>query len=689
MNKKIKIIFVFAILLILIVVIQLYRTIFYNRVETYKYVYDKQSKKSQEIPYKRGVIYDRNNVVLARSEVNYDVVVDPKMIFEYSDINKVVDILSSSLKISSKELLEKINGNKNKSYLIVTKNIDEDLKNKIESSIAKINRDINEKQNISKNVNYVKKIRNKLFNKKQAKEEKKEVNNVDVKILGVFFEKKYNRRYPKNNLACDIVGFVNYNENGEIGIEKQYNEYLIGKNGVAYTYINENKEIEKEYIAPVNGGNIVSTIDSGIQSIVEEEILKVNRDIGAKKIASIVMDPNNGEILAMASTPFFDLNKPSEKYDYNLRDDNPIKKDKEKKEAVKKSKEELESEKLNELWRNFCVSDDFEPGSTFKPFTVAEALELSKVTGNETYICNGYEEISGVKIYCHKRNGHGSIKFSHALAESCNVVMMKIAQKIGKTNFEYYTKYFGFGKKTGIDLPNETSGNIFKESQLNPVELATSSFGQSQTVSMLQIISGFSSLVNGGNYYRPHVVKEITTQTGEVIKIEPELLFKSVSSDTSKKIKRYLEETLLTGTARSARISGLRWGGKTGTAEKLPRKEKNYIISFIGAVPIDNPKFVIYTVVDEANSRDQTENKIPVLLTRNIVYRISSYFDIYLDEEKDVTHNVRKRIEEVTGYIFASKTKDVNYSEEEKEFYNKKAKKIKELKNKDIENLTP
>ena len=331
------------------------------------------------------------------------------------------------------------------------------------------------------------------------------------------------------------------------------------------------------------------------------------------------MNPNTGEILAEASYPNYDLNNPRDLSKYYSED------------ALAKMKEEEKLNILNKLWNNFCVSDTYEPGSTAKPFTMAAALESGTLGGNETYKCKGYTVVAGHTIRCSNYRSHGTETLSDVIANSCNVAMISIADSLGAKAFCKYQGYFSFGQKTGIDLPGEaeTSGLIYSAEDMGPVELATNAFGQGFNVTMTQMVAAFSSLINGGNYYQPHIVKQIQDENGNVIENKnPVLLKKTVSEETSEMLRAYMKQTMTSGTGQNAQVKGYSIGGKTGTAEKLPRGNGKYLLSFIGFAPAENPEVLIYVVIDEPNVEKQATSQLVTDLSREIMEEAFPYLNI-------------------------------------------------------------
>jgi stage V sporulation protein D (sporulation-specific penicillin-binding protein) len=425
-----------------------------------------------------------------------------------------------------------------------------------------------------------------------------------------------------------VIGFTYSGNVGAIGIESAYNDVLNGTDGREYGYFDSDSSVERTVKAAKNGNTVVSTIDITLQSIVEKCILEFNQahagearegELGSKNTAVIMMNPNTGEILAEASYPNFDLNNPRDlSILYTDEEWNAMSED-----------EQLDA--MSELWRNFCVSDAYEPGSTMKPFTVAAGLETGTLTGDETYYCGGSLEVSGTNIGCHLRSGHGTETVQDAVANSCNVALMHMAESIGVESFTKYQHIFGFGEYTGIDLPAEasTSALLYTAENMTPIDLATNSFGQSFNVTMTQMASAFCSLINGGYYYEPHVVKQIQDEDGNVIETkDPVLLRKTVSAETSEQVKTYLQAVMDYGTGQRAQVEGYDIGAKTGTAEKLPRGNGSYLLSFIGYAPQDNPEIMLYVVIDEPNVEGQDNSSLVLDLSKRIMEEAFPYLGI-------------------------------------------------------------
>lgn len=600
-----------------------------------KIVLAQQSYDSIEIPYRRGDILDRNGTQLATSEKVYNLIIEPKNILQSDEVKEAtVDALTKYFDLKEKD-------------------IEEALEN--DTSLYK---------KMLKKLPYEKV---QPFNEFVATKEGKNVK-------GVWFEEEYERYYPYGSLACHALGFTVSGNVGQGGIEGYYSEELNGVNGREYGYLTQELTLERTTKAPVNGYNIVSTIDANAQNIVEKKINAFMSETGARNVSVLVMDPNSGEVLAMANSNSYDLNEAYEdsaieymfeakNIDYLLTD-SEVKKyfmveegetlspEKATLKAMLENKEIAASEKLknlpedfrllclNKAWRNYIISDGFEPGSTYKTFTIAGALEDSVLSGNETFYCEGSYDVEDRTINCHNHEGHGTITIEESLMYSCNVALMRIALDEGRSTFSKYQNVFGFGKATGIDLVGEASGLIYEESRLNNVELATSSFGQGLTVTMMQIGAAFSSVINGGDYYEPHMVKQILDENGGTINsIEPTVLRKTISSETSAMLRDDLFDVVDSGTAQKAKVEGYTIGGKTGTAEKLPRGNNKYLLSFIGFAPVENPEVVVYVTVDEPNVEDQANSGLGTIIAQTIFEELLPYMNIYQSEEKQSVGN--------------------------------------------------
>ena len=534
-------------------------------------VLSQQGFTSRIIPYKRGDIQDRNGNIMATSVMVYDLVLDSKVIMsDKKFLEPTVSALAKYLNFDKDELKEGIKERKDNSYWIVAKGLEYEEIEKFEKYIKG---------------KYIK-----------SDEDEEAVKNTK----GIWFEKKYKRLYPNNTIGCSTIGFANSNNVAEVGMECSFAKYLQGVDGREYGYMDSDNNMEGVIKDAEDGSTVVSTIDTNIQRIVQKAVRKYMKKYKPKRAAVVIADPNNGDILAMSDDKVFDLNDP-----YNL--ENYYSQSK-----IDSMSQKQQSVKLNKIWKNYCVSDSFEPGSTFKPFTVATGLEEGVINKHSTFYCDGSQNVGGFNIKCHLVSGHGQLNLKNAVAQSCNDSMMQIGFKIGKEKMAEYQARFGFGTKTGIQLPNETRGLVY-DSKMDSATLATNSFGQNLTVNMIQMTQGFSSLINGGNYYEPHIAKQIVNSEGDLVKSYSKTLVKQTCTrNTTTFIRQALREVVLTGTGTTAAIDGYTVGGKTGTAEKVDTSRKSkgrlanqYILSFIGTVPCENPKVVCYTLMDSPKDNTQ------------------------------------------------------------------------------------
>lgn len=562
-----------------------------------KQVLSQQEYDSKVLPYKRGDILDAKGSKLAYCEKVYNLAIDPKRIGESGAVlNATVNALVSCFDVNENELRQYIVDNPSRRYYIVLKQLTYD---QISQFL--------ELQNDSK--------RNKDVN-------------------GVWFEEEYKRVYPFGSLACDVIGFTSKDNVGTYGLEEYYNDTLNGTNGREYGYLNDDSNLERTTKAAVDGNTIISTIDTNIQKIVEKNVLSFNEthkgefrqgELGSKNTGVIVMNPKTGEILAMASYPTFDLNNPTDLSAYYSEE-----------EIARMQEEETFFDTCNQLWRNFCIQDTFEPGSTAKPLTISAGLDAGMITGNETYDCQGLLEVSGHKIRCHKRIGHGILDVSGTLEQSCNVGLMRVASALGNDTFMKYLTNFNMGLKTNIDLAGEARTNtlIYDPEKMVASDLAIASFGQGYNVTMIQLASAFSSVINGGYYYEPHVVREIKNSEGVTVeKNEPRVLKQVISNEVSEKMRGYLAAVCTEGTGAPAVPSGYLIGGKTGTAEKYPRNQGNYVVSFIGFAPVDDPEVVVYVAVDEPNVESQPHSSYAMEIAKGIFTEVLPYMNIFRTEE--------------------------------------------------------
>lgn len=613
MQKKLVVLFIAVLLAFAGLFYQLYRISRDNGEQYKKQVLSQQRYDSTTIPYKRGTILDANGSVLATSEKVYNVILDSVAISEKEEyLEPTLSALQREFGIDTASIRDYIEKNKETSrYHVLAKRL----------SYSEIS-DFLDMQN----------------------EE-------GSQIKGIWFDEEYKRVYPGNSLACDVIGFTTADNRGNYGLEEYYNDVLSGIPGREYGYLNDDSDLERKTIAAEDGNSLVTTIDANIQSIVEKYLLKYNEEYkdnfhpgnGAENVGCIIMKVDSGEILAMANYPNFDLNdtrntdtlmgmplldeKGNKTGEYLTEENMDVLDD-----------EEMLYQHLDALWKNYCISSTYEPGSVAKPFTVAAGVESGKITGTETYNCEGSLEIGGWPIRCHNRYGDGILTVQEGIERSCNVVMMKIGQAMGTDTFVKFQHIFNFGLKTNIDLQGEarTASLIYTKDTMGSTEMATNTFGQSFNVTMIQMITGFCSLINGGYYYEPHMVSKIVSPSGATVQnIEPRVLKQTISEDTSDMIREYCN-TVVTGehgTGKTARPAGYMIGGKTGTAETLPRKNGQYVVSFMGYAPADDPQIAIYVVVDRPNVQYQDDAKFATRIVRGILTEVLPYMGIFMTEE--------------------------------------------------------
>ena len=407
-----------------------------------------------------------------------------------------------------------------------------------------------------------------------------------MNLKGVVIDEDYKRYYPYHSLASKVIGFAGGDNQGIIGLEVSYDKNLSGQSGCILTTTDaRGMEIEgktEERIEPVPGDDLYCSLDVNLQEFAEQAAKKVMKAKKAKNVRIIMMDPNNGEICAMVNEPEFDLNKP-----YEITQKGTF--------SVKK-KQEL----LNNMWRNSCISDTYEPGSTFKIITATSALEAGVVKKTDTFQCPGYKMVEDRRIRCHKTTGHGTETFVQGVQNSCNPVFIEVGARLGVPLFYEYIKKLGILEKTGVDVPGEASAIMHQQKNVGAVELATMSFGQSFQLSPLRLLASVSAVINGGVLVTPHFGIRLESSDKKVVK---QLHYPEkkgiVSEKTSEDMKVILESVVSEGSGGKAAVSGYRVGAKTGTSEKLPRSSKKYIASTLGFAPADHPKIIAVVLIDE------------------------------------------------------------------------------------------
>ena len=534
-RRKIMIIFVAVLLLMVFLMGRLvYLMIFCS--EYYGVRAENLHERERDIKAARGNIYDRNGVVLAENKTVCTISVIHSQI---EDPEKVIAVLTKELGMSEETVRKRVE--------------------KV-SSIERI------KMNVEKETGDA--IRS-------------------YELAGVKIDEDYKRYYPYNELASKVIGFTGGDNQGIIGIEVKYDEYLEGINGKILTLTDargvEIKNAGERRSEPVEGDDLYLSLDYNIQMYAAQAAVKVREEKQADSVSILVMNPQNGEILAMVNEPEFNLNEP---FALNTEIDTEL-------------SEEEKQNALNKMWRNQCINDTYEPGSTFKIITASAALEEGKVSLSDQFNCPGYKIVEDRRIRCHKVGGHGAEDFTHGIMNSCNPVFIEIGLRIGSDRFCDYFEQFGLLSRTNIDLPGEASTIMHKRENIGQVELATMSFGQSFQITPIQLATTVSSIINGGNRVTPHFGVETKNAEGEVTHTfvygQKEHI---VSEETSTTMRYLLEKVVSEGSGKNAALEGLSIGGKTATSQTLPRSEKRYISSFLGFAPADDPQVLALIIIN-------------------------------------------------------------------------------------------
>lgn len=636
MQKKLLILFLIVLAAFIGLSVRLFLITRDKGEEYKKQVLSQQEYDSTTIPFKRGEIIDANGTILAVSNKVYNVILDTKILMQdEANLEPTLNALKKCFDIDTTAIRAYIAEHPASSYYVMAKRVE--------------------------------------YDKVDAFQEMKNDPETGSNIKGVWFENEYKREYPNGTLACDLVGFTTSDNVGTYGLEEYYNDILSGTNGREYGYLNDDSNLERTTIPAVDGYNIQLNINANIQSIVEKYLKQYNEEYtdnfrqgnGAENVGCIIMEVDTGNILAMASYPTYDLNdtrNPDNLIGMPALDENGKKTGEYlTEEMIGQLDDDQMYQQLNALWKNFCIVDTYEPGSVAKPFTVAGAIESGSITGNEYYNCEGKLHVGNYDIKCHQRFGDGYISVQEGIERSCNVVLMDVAFAMGTEKFVDYQRKFGFGLKTNIDLAGEarTASMVFPKDTIGITDLATNSFGQSFNVTMIQMITGFCSLINGGYYYEPHVVSKITTADGATIEnIEPRVLKQTVSQSTSDTIIEFCN-TVVTGehgTGKTARPAGYMIGGKTGTAETLPRGNGEYVVSFMGYAPADDPQIAIYVVVDRPNVQYQDDAKHATRIVRKVLTEVLPYLNIFMTEE--LSDEERAELEELQIQIRTPQTEE-------------------------------
>ena len=530
---------VFSIAVVLIV--SLMARLFYLMVfdaEHYQKLAKDLHERERKIKAARGEILDRNGVVLAANKTVCTISVIHSQVTEPE---KVARILAEELEMDESKIAEKIQ--KVTSMEKIRTNVEKETGDRIR----------------------------------------------DYDLDGVKVDEDFKRYYPYRDLASRVLGFTGGDNQGIIGLEVKYEEYLKGVNGTILT-VTDARGIELEGVAedriePVAGGNLRISMDYNIQSFCQQAAEKVLEEKQADSVSVLLMDPQNGEILAMVNVPEFNLNTP---YELNT-------------EVTEEPLSDVElQERLNRMWRNPCLNDTYEPGSTFKIITMAAGLEEGVVSTEDRFFCPGYKVVEDRRIHCAKRTGHGAQSFVEGAQNSCNPVFIEVGLRLGTDRYYKYFKRFGLLKKTGIDLPGEAGTIMHNPKNMGEVELATVSFGQSFQITPIQLATTVSSLINGGRRITPHFGVAVEDENGEVIQeLEYPVKTGVLSEETSEKIRYILEKVVSQGSGKNAAIEGYTIGGKTATSQTLPRSANRYISSFLGFAPAENPQVLALCIIHD------------------------------------------------------------------------------------------
>ena len=562
-----KKIFVVALLIILALLLLIGRLgyLMIARSEYYLAKAEALHDRERSIKAKRGIIYDRNGVELAGNKPVCSISVIHSQV---TDEDKVVDALCSILELEEASVRKKVQAN----------TIREKIKSNVDKEVADRLRELH--------------------------------------LDGVMIDEDYKRYYPYNTLASKVLGFTGSDNQGIVGLEVAYESVLAGTPGSILTLTDANgQEIENEAesrIEPIAGNNLYTSLDVNIQKYAEQAATKVLKAKQAKRVSVVLMNPQNGEIYAMVNVPEYNLNEPytlvnvedlySKTSEEDAQTETTIKEEEEKNDDTEK-KEMTEQEKqdaLNNMWRNFCINDTYEPGSTFKLVTATAALEEGVVKLDDTFNCPGFRIVEDRRIRCHKVGGHGTETFKEGIMNSCNPVFMDVGARVGVANMYKNYEKLGLFEKTGVDLPGEASSIMHKQENVKAVELATMSFGQSFQITPLQLLRAASAAVNGGTLVTPHFGLYATDEEGnQTKKFTYATRENAIRKDTSDTMKELLEAVVAEGSGSKGQVEGYRIGGKTATSEKLPRGNGKYISSFLGFAPANNPQIIGIILIDE------------------------------------------------------------------------------------------
>ncbi len=573
-RKRLLIVVIAFFTLLTIITVKLV-SIMTMQADDYGYRARAVQERERSIKAKRGSIYDRNGVVLAGNQAVCSISVIYNQI---EDPETVIRVLSEKLELP-----------------------EEDVRRRVEK------RSVREK--IKSNVD------------KELADEIRAMN-----LAGVMIDEDYKRYYPYSTLASHVLGFTGSDNQGIVGLEVYYDDLLMGENGSINTVTNargiEVENMAERRVEGTAGQNLVTSIDINIQQYITQKALEVLEKKQAKRVCIIVMNPQNGEIYALADVPEYNLNEP---FTLNYETDETVTQD-----------------MRNQMWRNYCISDTYEPGSTFKIVTATTAFEQGVLRVEDQFYCPGYHIVEDRRIRCHKVAGHGAETFREGIMNSCNPVFMQVGERIGVDGFYDGLRKLGLFEQTGVDLPGEANSIFHKQEKVGPVELATMSFGQSFQITPLQLMRAASAVVNGGNLVTPHFGVYTTDENNNVTEVlKYETKTGAVSTATSETMKGLLEAVVAEGTGHRAYIAGYSIGGKTATSEKLPRSENRYISSFLGFSPADNPQVMTLILIDEPQGI-YYGGTIAAPVVGEIYDNILPYLGIYKDEnaEEETTQTI-------------------------------------------------
>lgn len=573
-RKRLLIVVIAFFTLLTIITVKLV-SIMTMQADDYGYRARAVQERERSIKAKRGSIYDRNGVVLAGNQAVCSISVIHNQI---EDPGTVIRVLSDKLELP-----------------------EEDVRRRVEK------RSVREK--IKSNVD------------KELADEIRAMN-----LAGVMIDEDYKRYYPYSTLASHVLGFTGSDNQGIVGLEVYYDDLLMGENGSINTVTNargiEVENMAERRVEGTAGQNLVTSIDINIQQYITQKALEVLEKKQAKRVCIIVMNPQNGEIYALADVPEYNLNEP---FTLNYETDETVTQD-----------------MWNQMWRNYCISDTYEPGSTFKIVTASTAFEQGVLRVEDQFYCPGYHIVEDRRIRCHKVAGHGAETFREGIMNSCNPVFMQVGERIGVDGFYDGLRKLGLFEQTGVDLPGEANSIFHKQEKVGPVELATMSFGQSFQITPLQLMRAASAVVNGGNLVTPHFGVYTTDENNNVTEVlKYETKTGAVSTATSETMKGLLEAVVAEGTGHRAYIAGYSIGGKTATSEKLPRSENRYISSFLGFSPADNPQVMTLILIDEPQGI-YYGGTIAAPVVGEIYDNILPYLGIYKDEnaEEETTQTI-------------------------------------------------